>query len=96
MQRFRYMWPSLRLRWLSFWGWLANLSGYPCIIREGEYHSPSVGVDVRVKASRLYTVVTVNDVDVYFYRLTGGYDGAGVSQASDCTASGRGGLARSA
>jgi hypothetical protein len=72
----------LRLRLLDWAGKLANLAGMPCIVREGEYSSPSAGVTVRVRSSSLFTVVTVNGVDVYFYRLTGGIDGVGVNQTS--------------
>ena len=54
------------------------------MLREGTYESPALGVSVRVRSSPLFTTVTVNGVDVYFYRLTGGYDGVGFSPASDC------------
>ena len=77
------MWSRLRLGWLQSWGWVANLAGYPCIVREGQYESPSVGVSIQVRASNLYTVVTVNGVDVYFYRLTGGFDG-GARRGVEC------------
>jgi hypothetical protein len=51
---------------------------------------------VRVRASDFYTTVTVNGVDVYFYRLTGGIDGVGIAQASDCTSLDRAESVRSA
>lgn len=82
------MGSRLRLGWLRFWGWLANLAGFPAIVREGEYVS-QLGVAVRIRTSALFTTITVNGVDVYFYRLTGGYDGVGFSQTSDCTVLGR-------
>lgn len=77
------MMTRLRLKLIDWLGQLANLAGLPCIMREGEYSSPSSGVTVRVRASSLFTVVTVNGVDVYFYRLTGGIDGIGITQTSD-------------
>ena len=73
----------LRLRLLDWMGKLANLAGLPCIVREGEYSSPSAGVTVRVRSSSLFTVVTVNGVDVYFYRLSGEYDGVGISNGRE-------------
>ena len=82
------VWSRVRLGWLTFWGWLANLAGVPCVVRETQYASAAHGVNVRVRASNLYTVVTVNGIDVYFYRLTGGIDGVGLSPSADCTASG--------
>ena len=66
----------LRLGWLRFWGNVANLAGFPGVVREGQYVSQD-GVSVRVRTSPFYTTVTVNGVDVYFYRLTGGIDGVG-------------------
>jgi len=78
---------QLRLSWLWFWGWLANLAGYPCVVRECDYGSDAFGVRVRVRSSNLFTTVTVNGVDVYFYRLSGGIDGVGISRAADYTAS---------
>ena len=80
------MLSALRLGWLRFWGSVANLAGFPGIVREGQYVSQR-GVTVRVRTSTLYTTVTVNGVDVYFYRLSGGIDGVGFSRAADYTAS---------
>ena len=86
MQRFSRMWSGLRPRWLTVCGWLANL-GFPCVVRETQYESAAHGVSVRVRVSKLFTVVTVNGVDVYFYRLTGRIDGVGFSPSADCMAS---------
>ena len=79
------MWNRIKHSWLAGFGRLANLAGLPCFIREGIYHSPSLDVAVNVRASDLFTVICVNGVDVYFYRLTGAFDGAGV-RATDCRA----------
>lgn len=78
------MLARFRLAWLRFWGGLANLAGFPGVVREGEYQS-ELGVTVKVRKSALFTVVTVNGVDVFFYRLSGGIDGVGFSPTSDCT-----------
>jgi len=73
---------GLWLRWLALCGKVANLAGFPCLIRESRYESPSLGVNVTVQASDLYTVVTVNGVEVFFHRLSGRIDGVGFSQNS--------------
>jgi hypothetical protein len=78
------MFSRLRLGWLQLWGSLANLAGMPGIVRDCDYAS-QLGVIVRVRRSPFYTVVTVNDVEVYFFRLTGGIDGIGFRPLSDCT-----------
>ena len=44
----------------------------------------------------LFTVVTVNGVDVYFYRLTGGIDGIGFNLNAHCKPASTPGLADSA
>lgn len=73
---------TMRLTWLVWLGRAARLVGYPCVVREGHYESAATGVSVSVRALDLFTVVTVNGVDVYFYRLTGGIDGVGVGPSS--------------
>lgn len=66
------------IAWLRLVGWLANAAGMPCVVREGHFDSAAMGVSVRVRASSLYTIVSVNGVDVYFYRLSGAFDGVGL------------------
>jgi hypothetical protein len=39
---------------------------------------------VRVHLGPLFSVVSVNGLDVYFHRLTGRIDGVGFSPAGDC------------
>lgn len=75
----------VRLSWRRFWGRVVNLAGLPGFVREVDYAS-GLGVSVRVRTFSLFTVVTVNGVDVFFYRLTGRVDGIGFSPASDCIA----------
>ena len=80
------------LKMLSAWWLLAsratggflNLAGFPGFIRECTYHSDQLSTHVTVRLTSLYTVVTVNGVDVYFYRLTGGIDGVGAIPVSGC------------
>ena len=80
------VWARLQLSWARFWGRAANLAGIPAFVRECEYQSP-LGVVVRVRKGRLFTVVTVDEVEVFFYRLTGRIDGVALSSPPDCTGS---------
>jgi hypothetical protein len=59
-------------------GRLANLAGLPCFVRAVDYRSDVLQTTVQVRASHLYTVVTVNRIEVYFNRLTGACDGVGL------------------
>ena len=76
-----HMWERLRLMWLRATGSLANLLGWPCVVRPCEYTSRLASVSVR--CGPLFTVVTVNGVNVYFYRLTGRIDGVGSRPPGD-------------
>jgi hypothetical protein len=80
------VWVRLRLSWARFWGAVANLAGMPAFVRECDYESP-LGMVVRVRKGRLFTVVTVDGVDVFFYRLSGRIDGVVLSSPPDCTES---------
>jgi hypothetical protein len=77
---------GIRLSLLTWAGRILNLAGFPGWIRSGSHESEFGTVQVRVSA--LYTVVTVNGVDVFFYRLTGGIDGVGISQTANYTTAG--------
>jgi hypothetical protein len=72
------------IRLLQWLGGVANTLGLPGLVRDTEYRSRALGATVRVRRGRLYTVITVNGMDVYFNRLSGTIDGVGSSQASDC------------
>lgn len=76
----RWLW----LKFVRFLGVVANLAGMPGIVRDCDYRSEGLDVCVRVRRSPLFTTVTVNGIDVYFYRLTGGIDGVGTSAAGNC------------
>ena len=69
------------VKWLRFWGRVANLVGLPGIVRECDYYSEGLGVAVRVRMNPRFTVITVNGADVYFYRLTGSIDGVGFNSS---------------
>lgn len=62
---------------ITWLGGLVNAIGFPGLIREGEYRGTMPPCHVRVRQSRLYTVISVNGVDVYLHRLTGRIDGCG-------------------
>ena len=65
-------------------GKLLNLGGYPSLVRECEYESSALGARVSVKKLELYTVISVNGLDVYFKRFTGEIDGVGSNPNADC------------
>ncbi len=75
---------SLRLKVFGLMGSLLNLAGAPGIVRDCEYFSEGTSTRVTVRRTALYTVVTVNGTDVYFYRLSGGIDGVGATLTSGC------------
>jgi hypothetical protein len=74
-------WTLIKL-WL---GKLANLAGYPAMVRECDYEGVALNATVRVRRLELYTLVSVNGLDVYFNRLTGSIDGVGASPTSGCS-----------
>ena len=66
--------------WFNYYaGKLLNLMGWPSPVRESNYESPALNAQVSVKKLELYTVVSVNGLDVYFDRLTGAIKGVGCS-----------------
>ena len=76
---------NLLRQWL---GGLANLLGMPGFVRDTTYRSQNLGAAVVVKRGRLFTVVCVNGVDVYFNRFSGRIDGVGSSGSADCMLAG--------
>lgn len=60
-----------------------NALGLPGFVRNTDYESRRVGARVRVRCGEYLTIVSVNDIDVYFERLTGRIDGVAVSSAAD-------------
>jgi hypothetical protein len=71
--------------WRLHFGRLLNVLGIPASIRKCDYRSEAIGATVKVEHRDLFTVVTVNGLDVYFSRITGKIDGVGISQAAYCT-----------
>jgi hypothetical protein len=69
------MWALFRL-WL---GKLLGLLHVPGIVVEQAYEANIARATVRVRLGPLFTVVSVNGMDIYFHRLTGRIDGIGVS-----------------
>lgn len=67
-----------------YFGKLLNLAGFPALVRECDYESHALNTVVRVKKLELYTMVTVNGIDVYFSRITGTIDGVGSNPGVGC------------
>lgn len=74
-------WSEIKL----WFGKLLNLAGFPAIVRECDYHSPALNADVKVRKFGLYTIITVNGLDIYFTRFTGTMDGVGFNPTSGYT-----------
>ena len=85
---------AMRLAVSEWIGRLLSAVGAPGFVRECKYKSTEIGVAVSVRVGPLYSVVSVNGVDVYFHRITGELDGVGVNQAFGCTVSDTLGLER--
>ena len=64
-------------KFITWLGGLVNSIGLPGLVRDGEYRGNMPRCHVQVRRSRAYTVISVNDVDVYFHRFTGRIDGCG-------------------
>jgi hypothetical protein len=77
----RNVWLYCRL-WV---GRILGLAGFPGFVRNSEYDTSICKAHVSVRVGPLFTVVSVNGLDVYFHRMTGKIDGVGFTQASDCT-----------
>src|SRR5262249_19874299 len=72
--------PMLRL--LRLWaGRALNAIGVPGVVRPGTYEAAIAQASVRITVGPLFTVVTVNGVDVYLHRVTGAIDGVGFGAA---------------
>lgn len=75
----------IRLWARVFGGKVYNLAGIPGIVRDCEYSATTSNARIKVRAKELFTIVTVNGLDIYFHRLTGKIDGVGF-RAIDYTA----------
>ena len=66
-------------------GKLLVMTGVPGFVVDQTYDAAVTRARVRVQLGPLFSVVSVNGLDVYFHRLTGKIDGVGLSPAADCT-----------
>ena len=72
--------PSLRLR--QGLGWLLNVLRVPGFMRAAPCEH-RLGIPVEVMVGRLFTVVQVRDVKIFFDRVTGRFDGVTL-EGADC------------
>lgn len=80
---------SFALTMLRLWaGKVLNAIGVPGIVQPGTYEAGIGEASIRVTVGPLFTVVTVNGVDVYLHRFTGAIDGVGFSMATSCASAG--------
>jgi hypothetical protein len=54
-----------------------NIAGVPGIVRDCDYSATVCNARIRVRAKELFTIITVNGLEIYFHRLTGSIDGVG-------------------
>jgi hypothetical protein len=74
---------SLRLRCRVAFGRLLNLAGIPGLIRSCDYKAGITDARIRVRVGEMFTVITVDGLDIYFHRLTGQIDGVGLAAGCD-------------
>ena len=65
-----------------------NAIGVPGVVVPGTYEAGIGEASVRITLGPLFTVVTVNGLDVYIHRFTGAIDGVGFSLATGCRPAG--------
>jgi hypothetical protein len=75
------IWSRIRLRARVLAGKLYNLAGIPGLVRDCDYAASAHDVRIQVRAREMFTIITVNGLDVYFHRLTGTIDGVGLGDA---------------
>lgn len=81
----KYMYSSFRLGIRSFLGETLNLLGLPGFVRKCDYQARVCDATVSIRTRDLFTVITVNGLDIYFHRLTGKIDGVGFNPNADCS-----------
>lgn len=64
-------------KWLAR---IANTLGIPGFVRVSDYTSADSRITVRVRCGSAFTVISVNNVDIYFDRLSGRIDGISYGQ----------------
>jgi hypothetical protein len=80
-------------KWLAR---VANALGVPGFVRVSDYQSTDARITVRVRCGSVFTVISVNNVDIYFDRLSGRIDGISYGQKPGGTRAGTGKSGRSA
>src|SRR5258707_13000908 len=60
-----------------FLGGVFNLAGIPGLVRECTYGGSTAKAEITVRHGGLFTIISVNGLDIYFHRLTGSIDGVG-------------------
>ena len=76
--------PLLLSRVSGFAGKIIHAFGLPGLIRSTACHN-RLGVPVEVTVNSLFTIVRVRDVQLFFHRLTGSFDGLLVVDPLDCS-----------
>jgi len=76
--------PKLPPRLRFVLGTLLNAIGVPGFVARAEYRATAREAIIRVTVGPLFTVVSVNGLDIYFDRLRGTIDGVGSSPITDC------------
>jgi hypothetical protein len=72
------------VRFQQWLGSLMNAIGAPAILRDTDYRSRTYGTRVRVRRGNLFTVISVNGIEIYVCRFTGVIDGIGFTQGTGC------------
>lgn len=58
-------------------GRLLNRAGMPGAIRPTHIHDELTGMDIEIRVSPWFTVVSIDGRDFYFRRVSGDFDGTG-------------------
>ncbi len=74
-------WDILYGKLKQFAGNLLNGLGVPGFVRPLEIQDTLTNTYVQVRVSGFFTVISIDGRDYYFRRLTGEYDGSGISVA---------------
>ncbi|MEO5926383.1 MAG: hypothetical protein ABIR70_21350 [Bryobacteraceae bacterium] len=69
-------------------GKMLNFFGLPGFAKTGSYQAPVSGVSVRIQHTDLFTVISVDGVDVYLDRTNGDINGVGFNSAAPPTHAG--------
>jgi hypothetical protein len=63
-------------------GRFLNVLRFPGLVKPLEIHDTLTGTYIQVRVSGFFTVISIDGRDFYFKRLTGKYDGSGMSVTS--------------